>query len=222
MTSWWLGPQLASAMAGKTKQNGLHAPSQAACAAQLECPGEITIGGLRPCQSCCPSPSGASSMDGAARGKHMALPKVVQSYRLSVVPSRLLVPRLQPLRPPGPNRGLGRSFEPQILKLPWADKELAVFRHDCTLLSLLVSCLTFSSPDTAGSPCWRAGKVRFCGQTPPFFGHPHAALCQPWAAQHELCWEAGRPWGGTGGKADKRDTQGKFRRSLLNSRFTCV
>lgn len=124
--------------------------------------------------------------------------------------------------PPGPSRGLGRSFEPQILKLPWADKELAVFRHDCTLLSLLVSCLTFSSPDTAGSPCWRAGKVRFCGQTPPFFGHPHAALCQPWAAQHELCWEAGRPWGGTGGKADKRDTQGKFRRSLLNSRFTCV
>lgn len=42
--------------------------------------------------------------------------------------------------PPGPSRGLGRSFEPQILKLPWADKELAVFRHDCTLLSLLASC----------------------------------------------------------------------------------
>lgn len=48
MTSWWLGPQLAAAMAGMTKQDGLCAPSQAACAAKLERPGEITIGGLRP------------------------------------------------------------------------------------------------------------------------------------------------------------------------------
>lgn len=42
----------------------------------------------------------ASTVAGAALGKHMALPKVVQSYRSSVVPSRLVVTLLQPLRPP--------------------------------------------------------------------------------------------------------------------------
>lgn len=74
----------------------------------------------------------------------------------------------------GPAPGLSRDArwfrcsEPQILKLPWADKELEVFRHDCTSLSLLASCLTFSSPGTAGFPCWRAGscgwvKMRFRG-----------------------------------------------------------
>lgn len=166
MTSWWLGPQLAAAVASDKTGQVTH--SQSCLCTKLGCPGQVTIGGLRPSQSCCPSPSGASSVGFTALGKYMALLKAVQSSHLSVVPSRLVVTRLQPLHPPWPSRGLGRCFEPQILKLPWAEKELAVFRHDCTLLPLLASCLTSSSPDTAGSPCWRAGrwgwvKVRFCG-----------------------------------------------------------
>lgn len=92
VTVWWLGPQLAAAMASDKTRGVAH--SQSCLCSKFVCPGEVTIGGQRPSQSYCPSPSGAHTVAGAALEKHTALPKAVQSSHLSLVPSRLVVTQL--------------------------------------------------------------------------------------------------------------------------------
>lgn len=201
MTSWWLGPQLAAALAGdRTRRAMCSQPSSQ----QSLCPGEVTIGGLRPSQSCCPSPSGEQAQWLVLLwGNTWLCQRLYNRIARPWSPAGWWWPSSSHCVPHGSSRGLGRWFEPQILKLPWADKELVVFSYDCTLLSLLASCLTFSSPDPAGSPCWRGGS---CGWVKVDKSHrvwsSPRSPCQPRAAHHELCWEAGRPWGSSGVKTE--------------------
>lgn len=106
MTSWWLGPQLAAA----SDETRRVTRSQSCLCSKPGRLREVTVGGLRPSRSCCPSPCGTSAAGSAALGEHMALPKAVQSSHLSVVPSRLVVTRFQLLRPPWPERRAGQML----------------------------------------------------------------------------------------------------------------
>lgn len=219
MTSWWLGPQLAAAMA--SDKTGWIMCSQSCLCSKFGCPGEVTVGGPRPSQSCCPSPSGASAVAGTALGKHTALVKAVESSHLSVVPSRLVVTRLQPLASPLAEQRAGQMLwtaDPRVsLGGKWAGGFQA-WLYFALPLGILFNLFISRHSRLSLLASW---EVRMGEGIPPVSGHPHAALCQPRAARRELCWEPGGPWAGTGVKTEKGDEQGKFRRSLLNSCFTC-